>query len=288
MYLIRNQACPQGYRGFESPALRHHYDGIYSQQKMGLPNPGQGILKIYSYSRITMGRHNTVAGRMAASAAARGRVFTKLAREIMVAARSGTDINSNSALRLAVNKARDNSMPKDTIERAIKKGAGELKGTNYEEITYEGYGPAGTAVMVEVLTDNRNRTHPELRRIFQKNGGNMGEMGAVGWMFKKLGVFIFDLNKVPEDKIMELALEVGAEDISTEDGYAAVYTEVANFSTAREAFVAAQFPFEKAGLELIAENFVTLSEEDEKLAMELIEKLEEHDDVQNVYSNFQK
>ena len=142
-----------------------------------------------------MGRHNTVAGRMAESANARGRLFTKLTREIMVAARSGSDTNTNSALRIAVNKAKDNSVPKDTIERAIKKGSGELKGSNYEEITYEGYGPAGSAIMVEVLTDNRNRSHPEIRQIFLKNGGNIGEMGVVAWMFKKRGVFIFNLTQ---------------------------------------------------------------------------------------------
>ncbi|KAB8031742.1 YebC/PmpR family DNA-binding transcriptional regulator [Fluviispira multicolorata] len=233
-----------------------------------------------------MGRHNTIAGRMASSAAAKGRLFTKLAREIMVTARAGSDLNSNSALRTAVNKARDNSMPKDNIERAIKKGAGEMKGMTFEEITYEGYGPAGSAIMVEVLTDNRNRTHPELRRIFQKNGGNMGEMGVVAWMFKKRGVFVIDSEKVNEEKIMEIALDAGAEDIITEDNYTTVYVEVTNFATVREALITAEIPFEKAGLELIPENSVTLSGEMVKTALELIEKLEDHDDVQNVYHNF--
>ena len=199
-----------------------------------------------------MGRHNTIAGRMASSAAAKGRLFTKLAREIMVSARAGSDLNSNAALRSAVNKAKDSSMPKENIERAIKKGSGEMTGMSFEEITYEGYGPNGSAIMIEVLTDNRNRTHPELRRIFQKNGGNMGEMGVVAWMFKKRGVFVIDSSKVSEDKIMEVALESGAEDIITEDNFTTVYTEVVNFATIREA----------------------------------VDKLEEHDDVQNVYHNF--
>ncbi|MES2615795.1 MAG: YebC/PmpR family DNA-binding transcriptional regulator [Bdellovibrionota bacterium] len=233
-----------------------------------------------------MGRHNTVAGRMAQSANARGRLFTKLTREIMVAARSGSDVGTNSALRLAVNKAKDNSVPKETIERAIKKGAGELKGSNYEEVTYEGYGPAGSAIMVEVLTDNRNRTHPEIRQIFMKNGGNIGEMGVVSWMFKKRGVFVFDLKKFAEDKIMELALECGADDVVSEDGYVTVYTAVTDFSNVREAFVTTQMTFEKAGLELIPDNVVTLTEEDEKQALVLVDKLEDHDDVQNVYYNF--
>jgi len=233
-----------------------------------------------------MGRHNTIAGRMASSAAAKGRLFTKLAREIMVSARAGSDINANAALRTAVNKAKDNSMPKDNIERAIKKGSGEMTGMSFEEITYEGYGPNGSAIMIEVLTDNRNRTHPELRRIFQKNGGNMGEMGVVAWMFKKRGVFVIDSSKISEDKIMEVALESGAEDIVTEDNYTTVYTEVVNFATIREALLNADIPFVKAGLELIPDNLVSLSGENAKQAIELIDKLEEHDDVQNVYHNF--
>lgn len=233
-----------------------------------------------------MGRHNTIAGRMASSAAAKARLFTKLAREIMVAARSGSDINANSALRSAVNKAKDNSMPKDNIERAIKKGSGEMTGMSFEEITYEGYGPAGSAIMIEVLTDNRNRTHPELRRIFQKNGGNMGEMGVVAWMFKKRGVFVINAQKVAEDKVMDIALEAGADDVITEDGFITVYSEVVNFAQVREGLLKADIFFEKAGLELLPDNLVTLTGENAKQALELIDKLEEHDDVQNVYHNF--
>ncbi len=233
-----------------------------------------------------MGRHNTIAGRMASSASARGRLFTKLTREIMVSARAGSDINSNAALRAAVTKAKDNSVPKDTIERAIKKGSGELTAAQYEEITYEGYGPGGSAIMVNVLTDNRNRTHPELRVIFQKQGGTMGEMGVVAWMFKKKGVFVFDLNKFSEDKIMEIALEAGADDVVSEEGFAIVYSLATDFSVVREAFVAANMSFEKAGLELIPDTEVTLSEEDLKVALELVDKLEDHDDVQSVFHNF--
>ena len=233
-----------------------------------------------------MGRHNTIAGRMASSAAAKGRLFTKLAREIMVSARAGSDINTNAALRVAVTKAKDNSMPKENIERAIKKGAGEMTGMSFEEITYEGYGPNGSAIMVEVLTDNRNRTHPELRRIFQKNGGNMGEMGVVAWMFKKRGVFVIDSQKASEDKIMEIALDAGADDIVTEDNYTTIYTEVVNFASVREALLSAEIPFEKAGLELIPDNLVSMYGENAKVALELVDKLEENDDVQNVYHNF--
>ena len=154
-----------------------------------------------------------------------------------------------------------------------------MTGMSFEEITYEGYGPNGSAIMVEVLTDNRNRTHPELRRIFQKHGGNMGEMGVVAWMFKS-GVFIIDANKVAEDKIMEIALESGADDVLTEDGFTTVYTEVVNFAQVREALIKSEISFEKAGLELIPDNTVSLSGENAKQALELIDKLEEHDDVQ--------
>ncbi|MEN9530245.1 MAG: hypothetical protein RI932_2118 [Pseudomonadota bacterium] len=233
-----------------------------------------------------MGRHATVAGRMAASAAARGRVFTKLAREIMVAARTGSDPNFNSKLRLAVDRARDNNMPKDVIERAIKKGAGELEGMTFEEITYEGYGPGGSAILVEVLTDNRNRTNPELRKIFTKNSGNMGEMGSVAWMFKKKGVLDVELGAVSEDRIMELALDSGAEDVVVEEGFATIYTGPTDFAAVRDALLAGGIKFEKAGLEQVPDTRVSLSGENAKDALELIEKLEEQDDVQAVYHNF--
>jgi len=234
-----------------------------------------------------MGRHATVAGRMAASAAARGRVFTKLAREIMVAARTGSDPNFNSKLRLAVDRARDNNMPKDVIERAIKKGAGELEGMTFEEITYEGYGPGGSAILVEVLTDNRNRTNPELRKIFTKNSGNMGEMGSVAWMFKKKkGVLDVELGAVSEDRIMELALDSGAEDVVVEEGFATIYTVAADFAAVRDALVTAGIKFEKAGLELVPDTRISLNGENAQNALELIEKLEEQDDVQAVYHNF--
>jgi YebC/PmpR family DNA-binding regulatory protein len=233
-----------------------------------------------------MGRHATVAGRMAASSAARGRVFTKLAREIMVAARTGSDPNFNAKLRLAVDRARDNNMPKDVIERAIKKGAGELEGMTFEEITYEGYGPGGSAILVEVLTDNRNRTNPELRKIFTKNSGNMGEMGSVAWMFKKKGVLDVELGAVSEDRIMELALDSGAEDVVVEEGFATIFTGHADFAAVRDALVAAGIKFEKAGLELVPDTRVSLSGENAKNALELVEKLEEQDDVQAVYHNF--
>ncbi len=232
-----------------------------------------------------MGRHATVAGRQASSAAARGKLFTKLAREIMISAKNGSDPNSNSRLRLAVEKARDNNMPKDNIERAIKKGAGELEGQAYEEITYEGYGPAGSAIMVECLTDNRNRTNSEVRKVFQKGGGNIGEMNCVGWMFKKKGVFDISLADIAEDKLMDTAIEAGAEDVVIENGMATVYTEVSDFGIVREGLTKAGIKFEKVGLELIPENTVSLAGENAKAALELVAKLEDLDDVQHAYHN---
>jgi YebC/PmpR family DNA-binding regulatory protein len=177
-------------------------------------------------------------------------------------------------------------MPKDVIERAIKKGAGELEGMTFEEITYEGYGPGGSAILVEVLTDNRNRTNPELRKIFTKNSGNMGEMGSVAWMFKKKGVLDVELGAVSEDRIMELALDSGAEDVVVEEGFATIFTGHADFAAVRDALVAAGIKFEKAGLELVPDTRVSLSGENAKNALELVEKLEEQDDVQAVYHNF--
>lgn len=233
-----------------------------------------------------MGRHATVAGRQASSAAARGKLFTKLAREIIVASRGGGDPTFNSRLRLAVDRARENNMPKENIERAIKKGTGELEGASYEEITYEGYGPGGSAIMVEVLTDNRNRTNPELRRIFQKGGGNMGEMGSVAWMFNKKGVIDISAEKASEDKVMEVALDAGAEDVVTEEGMITVYTEVSAFAVVRDAILAAKLPIERSGLELIPTTQVKLTGDHAKTALDLLEKLEDQDDSQNVFHNF--
>jgi YebC/PmpR family DNA-binding regulatory protein len=234
-----------------------------------------------------MGRHATVAGRQASSAAAKARKFGKLTREIMVAARTGTDPSTNARLRLAVDRAKDNSMPKENIERAVKKGAGEAGGAAYEELMYEGYGPGGSAILVECLTDNRNRTNPDVRRIFQKNGGNMGEMGSVGWMFKRKGIFVVAKGNLSEDKMMELALESGADDVeANDDGTFTVITEVVDFASVRVALLAGGVTFERAELEMIPDVEVALDGENAKIALELVDKLEEYDDVQTVSFNF--
>lgn len=237
---------------------------------------------------VFMGRHATVAGRQAASAAARARVFTKVAREITVAAKVGNsgDPNSNPRLRLAIEKAREANMPKDNVERAIKKGLGELEGASYEEITYEGYGPGGTAFLIEVMTDNRNRTQPELRRLFQKGGGNLAEMGAVAWMFKRKGVIDINASNASEEKVMEVALDAGAEDIIGEEGLVSVYCDATNFASVRDAITKAGIAIERGGLEMVPETKIDLSGDNAKAALELFEKLEEHDDSQAVYHNF--
>jgi YebC/PmpR family DNA-binding regulatory protein len=222
---------------------------------------------------------------MAQSAAAKGKLFTKLAREITVSAKSGSDANSNSRLRLAIDKARENNMPKDNIERAIKKGTGELEGAQLEEIVYEGYGPGGTAFLVEVMTDNRNRTNPEIRRVFQKNGGNMAEMGAVAWMFKKRCLFEFSSATYTEEQVMNVALEAGADDVTAEADLITVIGEVSVFSQLREAFEKAQLKSSRSELTYIPDTFVTLSGDNAKQALELIQKLDEQDDSQNVYHN---
>jgi YebC/PmpR family DNA-binding regulatory protein len=231
-----------------------------------------------------MGRHATVAGRQAASAAARSKVFTKVAREITVAAKlGGSDPNSNSRLRLAIDHARECNMPKDTVERLAKKGAGELEGITYEECAYEGYGPGGIAVYVEVMTDNRNRTNPELRRIFTKNGGNMAQEGAVGWMFKRKGVI--EVSGASEDQIMETALDAGADDVVAEGEIAVIYTDVTAFSAVRDAIEKAKLKIERSGLDFVPDNTVGVSGDDAKTAADLIAALEDQDDVQNVYHN---
>lgn len=241
----------------------------------------------YGGSRIIyMGRHNTVAGRMAESAAFRGKLFTKLARAITVAARSGSDPNMNAALRTAIAKAKDNSMPKDNIERAIKKGSGEGKdAAQFEEMLYEGFGPGGAGILVEVLTDNRNRTYPELRVLFQKGGGNLGEVGSISWMFQKKGVFVIDAQQVQEERVLNVALEHGAEDVEHDENLLIVTCQPIEFANLREALLAENIPFQKAGIEFIPDNEIILNGEQAQKMQELIDSLHNQDDVQNIYSN---
>ena len=232
-----------------------------------------------------MGRFATVANRMASSAQARAKRFTKLARELMVSARNGSDPETNPALRLAVDKAKASNMPKDNIERAIKKGSGELKGQNFETVTYEGYGPKGTAIIIEALTDNKKRTTPSIKVILQKNHGHLGEMGSVAWIFQKKGILLVSQEAASEEKLMELTLDMGAEDIVLENDSFSIYTNFESFSKVKNCLSENNIPLTHGDIELLPDSFVELSQEDFTHAMSLIEKLEDHEDVQKVYHN---
>jgi YebC/PmpR family DNA-binding regulatory protein len=218
----------------------------------------------------------------------RGKLFTKLIREINVAARmGGSDINSNPRLRLAVDKALGGNMTKDTIERAIKKGAGELEGANYEENPYEGYGVNGVAIMVDTMTDNGNRTVSDVKHAFTKNGGNLGAVGSVSYLFSKIGVLNY-AEGADEDAIMEAALDAGAEDVEThEDGSIEVITTEENFVDVKEAMIAAGFEPEHSEVTMKASTEVELDVEQGQKLLKLVDVLEDLDDVQDVYTNAQ-
>ena len=215
----------------------------------------------------------------------RGKIFTKLIKEITIAARDGGDVNGNPRLRLAVDNAKAQNMPLDNIERAIKKATGELEGVTYHELTYEGYGPAGVAVLVEVATDNKNRTVAEVRHLFSKNGGSMGETGSVAWMFDRKGVITLPAEGKKEDDVVEIILEAGADDLTTEEDYFEVTTSVESFETVRRTLVEKNFTVENASLQWIAKNMIEVKGEDAEKVVKMIESLEDIDEIQNVYSN---
>ena len=218
--------------------------------------------------------------------AKRGKLFTKFIREITVAAKmGGSDLSSNPRLRLAVDKALTNNMPKDTVERAIKRGAGELEDVAYEDVRYEGYGVGGVAIMVDAMTDNRNRTVAEVRHAFNKMGGNMGTDGSVSYLFSKLGVLAYGAD-ADEDAIMEAALEAGAEDVvSNDDGSVEVLTDENSFVDVKEAMVAAGHEPEHSEVTMRPATDVALDVEQGQNVLKLLDMLEDLDDVQNVYSN---
>ncbi len=221
-----------------------------------------------------------------AADAKRGKIFTKIIKEITVAARlGGGDIEANPRLRTIVLKAKAENMPKDNIERAIKKGTGDLEGVDYVEGTYEGYGPGGVAIMIDTLTDNKNRTAADIRSILTKNGGNLGENGCVSYLFQRKGLITFDAENYTEDEIFEAALEAGAEDVSTEDGIIEVITDPDDFNTVVETLQEAGFKTESAEITKIPDSTVTLTDEKTRKALRLIEKLEDNDDVQSVSTN---
>lgn len=232
---------------------------------------------------------HTIKHKKGALDAKRGKVFTKLIKEITIAARSGGsgDINQNARLRKAVTDAKAANMPNDTIDRATKRGTGELEGAAYEEITYEGYGPGGVAVMVNATTDNRNRTVSEIRHIFSKQGGNLGESGSVAWMFNKRGQIIVDATAQNEDEMMELALEAGAEDMQSSDGSYEILTAPEDFHAVLDAIKAKGIEPSSAEVALIPQNTIKLEGSAAAQMLKLYDTLDDHDDVQNVYSNFE-
>ena len=221
-----------------------------------------------------------------AADAKRGQLFTKFIKEISIAARmGGGDPNSNPRLRTAILKARASNMPKDNIERAIKKGTGELGGATYEELVYEGYGAGGVAVLVEVLTDNKNRAAADVRNIFNKSGGNLGVSGSVARMFQRKGTIEFDAEKVSEDELMEVALEAGADDIVNEDGIITVTTAADAFATVADALAEKGFESLSGEVGMIPDMYTAVDADTASKIAKLINRLEDNDDVQNVYSN---
>jgi YebC/PmpR family DNA-binding regulatory protein len=231
---------------------------------------------------------STIKRKKGAADAKRGAAFTKVGKELITAARiGGGDPEMNPRLRLAIDKAKGVNMPKDNIERAIKKGTGELEGVSYEEMIYEGYGPGGAAVLLEVLTDNKNRTAGEIRHIFTKQGGSMGAPNSVAWMFSKKGYIAIDRGEgVSEEKIMDAALEAGAEDVRESESGWEVITEPQDFERVRETLERAGLPLASAELSMVPQSTVTLKGEEAGQMLRLMSAFEDHDDVQNVYSNF--
>ena len=219
--------------------------------------------------------------------AARGKLFSKLSRAITVAAREGgADPAMNISLANAIEKAKAESMPKDNIERAVQRGAGAGDGESYESIVYEGYGPAGVAIIVEVLTDNKNRSAAEVRNIFSKHGGQLAQPGAVAWVFERRGSIVVDGTRYGEDDVMAAAIDAGADDVVQDGEQFQVLTEPSDFAAVRDALAAAGIAFENADLTMIPKNTVKLEENDARKTMKIMDALEDSDDVQEVYANF--
>lgn len=219
--------------------------------------------------------------------AKRGKLFTSLIKEITVAARAGGgDVDANARLRKAVTDSKAANMPNDTIDRAIKRGTGELEGINYDEITYEGYGPGGVAILIESMTDNRNRTVAELRHLLAKNGGNLGEAGSVAWMFDKKGYIVVDKAAKPEDELMDIVLEAGADDLQDQGDVFEIYTAPENYETVSEALKKAGIETQASELSRIPQTYIHLEGPEAQQMLKLYEAIDDHDDVQKLYANF--
>ncbi len=230
---------------------------------------------------------HSIKHKKAATDSKRGRLFTRLIKEMTAAARmGGGDPNANPRLRLAVANAKAGNMPAENIKRAIMRGTGELPGVSYEDVNYEGYGPGGVAVYMRVLTDNKNRTVAELRHILSKNGGNLGETGCVGWMFDRKGYFVVEKSSVDEDRLLEIALGSGAEDMRDDGDTFEILTSPENFDAVNSALESANIPTVTAEISMLPQNYVKLEGKNAQSMLKLMEALEDHEDVQNVWANF--
>ncbi len=230
---------------------------------------------------------HTIKHKKGALDAKRGKMTTRIVKEITVAARGGGDPAGNARLRKAISDAKAENIPNDTIDRAIKRGTGELEGVQYEEIVYEGYGPAGVAVMLETATDNRNRTVGELRHLFSKNGGNLGENGCVGWMFDRKGVIILDKDAKSEEELFELVVGAGADDLKDNGDIWEILTDPDNFDAVLEAVKAEKLTPSSAEITLVPKNSVKLEGRDAQQMLKLYDALDDHDDVQKISANFE-
>ena len=230
---------------------------------------------------------STIKHKKALKDARRGRAFTKLIKDLTIAARiGGSDLSANPRLRTAVAAAKAASMPNDTIDRAIKKGAGELEGVSYEDVIYEGHGPGGVAIMLQALTDNKNRTVSEIRHFFSKHGGSLGAPNSVAWMFTKKGVISVEKANVDEDQLMEVALDAGAEDVTAGEDLFEIVTAPEDLDAVREALEKTEVVVSSAEVSMIPQNTVTLSGKEAEQTLKLLEILQDHDDVQSVSANF--
>jgi len=229
----------------------------------------------------------TIKHKKAALDAKRGKVFTRLIKEIMIAARGGGDPDANPRLRTAITAAKAVSMPADNIKRAIMRGTGELEGGQIDEILFEGYGPGGAAVLVNVATDNRNRTVSEIRHLFSKNGGNLGEQGSVSWMFERKSQIIVDSEKATEDQLMDIVLDAGADDLRNHEGAWEILSPPEAHEAVLQALQKAGIPTESAEVAMVPKNTIKLEGKNAQAMLKLYDALEEHDDVQNVYGNYE-
>ena len=230
---------------------------------------------------------HSIKHKKAATDSKRGRIFTRLIKEMTVAARGGGgDIDSNPRLRLAVSTAKAQNMPAENIKKAIMRGTGELPGVTYEDVSYEGYGPGGAAIIMRTLTDNKNRTVAELRHLLSKNGGNLGETNSVAWMFDRKGYFVVDSSVSDEEKLMEIALGAGADDLRDSGGNFEIITAPENFDAVRSALETAGIETLEAEISMIPQNYVKLEGKSAQTMIKLMHALEDHDDIQNVWSNF--